>query len=75
MTKSLWVAEGVTSYYDRLLVKRAGLCTEAEYLAGGITYRRGADKGFHRAATGDTGAVLPDPRRVLVRRLDQGLSA
>lgn len=33
-TKSLWVAEGITSYYDRLIVRRAGLCSVAEYLAG-----------------------------------------
>ena len=34
LTKSLWLAEGVTSYYDRLLVRRAGLCSTAEYLEG-----------------------------------------
>jgi predicted metalloprotease with PDZ domain len=33
-TPSLWVAEGITSYYDRLLVRRAGLCSVDEYLAG-----------------------------------------
>ncbi|AMV40742.1 M61 family metallopeptidase [Planctomyces sp. SH-PL62] len=33
-TPSLWVAEGTTSYYDRLMVRRAGLCSLAEYLAG-----------------------------------------
>ena len=33
-TPSLWVAEGMTSYYDRLLVRRADLCTIEEYLAG-----------------------------------------
>jgi predicted metalloprotease with PDZ domain len=32
-TESLWVAEGVTSYYDDLLVHRAGLSTRKEYLA------------------------------------------
>ena len=31
-TRSLWVAEGVTFYYDDLLVHRAGLATRAEYL-------------------------------------------
>ncbi len=31
-TPSLWVAEGVTSYYDDLLVRRAGLSTRKEYL-------------------------------------------
>jgi predicted metalloprotease with PDZ domain len=31
-TKSLWVGEGVTSYYDDLLLKRAGLYTDEQYL-------------------------------------------
>lgn len=31
-TRLLWVAEGVTSYYDNLLVRRAGLMTDKEYL-------------------------------------------
>ena len=31
-TESLWVVEGVTSYYDDLLVHRAGLSTKEEYL-------------------------------------------
>lgn len=31
-TRSLWIAEGITSYYDDLLVRRAGLSTRAEYL-------------------------------------------
>lgn len=31
-TRSLWIAEGVTSYYDDLLLKRAGLLTEKQYL-------------------------------------------
>lgn len=30
-TKSLWIAEGVTSYYDDLLVRRAGLFDRKEY--------------------------------------------
>lgn len=29
---TLWIGEGVTSYYDDLLVKRSGLSTEKEYL-------------------------------------------
>lgn len=33
-TRSLWVAEGITSYYDRLIVRRAGLCSIKEYLQG-----------------------------------------
>lgn len=32
-TKLLWVAEGVTSYYDPLIQRRAGLITEKDYLA------------------------------------------
>lgn len=31
-TKSLWIAEGVTSYFDDLIIRRAGLYTVAEYL-------------------------------------------
>lgn len=31
-TPSLWVAEGVTSYYDDLMVRRAGISTDKEYL-------------------------------------------
>src|SRR5262249_50829696 len=31
-TRSLWIAEGVTSYYSDLLLERAGLRTRAEYL-------------------------------------------
>ena len=31
-TKLLWVAEGVTSYYQSLILRRAGLITDKEYL-------------------------------------------
>jgi predicted metalloprotease with PDZ domain len=31
-TKSLWVAEGITSYYDDLLIRRAGIFSVGEYL-------------------------------------------
>jgi len=31
-TRSLWVVEGITSYYTDLLPRRAGLTTDAEYL-------------------------------------------
>ena len=31
-TRSLWVVEGITDYYAELLVQRAGLSTQAEYL-------------------------------------------
>ena len=33
-TKLLWVAEGVTSYYQGLILRRAGLITDREFLAG-----------------------------------------
>jgi predicted metalloprotease with PDZ domain len=33
-TRSLWVAEGVTSYYGDLMVRRAGLTSDREYLDG-----------------------------------------
>lgn len=32
LTPSLWIAEGITSYYDDLLVRRAGLSSHTEYL-------------------------------------------
>ena len=32
LTPSLWIVEGITSYYDDLLQKRAGLLTEKQYL-------------------------------------------
>ncbi|MDZ4852199.1 MAG: hypothetical protein SGI77_23160 [Pirellulaceae bacterium] len=32
-TPELWIAEGITSYFDDLFVLRAGLATQAEYLA------------------------------------------
>ncbi|MDA4111071.1 MAG: hypothetical protein OK439_00925, partial [Thaumarchaeota archaeon] len=31
-SKSLWISEGVTSYYDDLLLRRAGIYSTAEYL-------------------------------------------
>jgi predicted metalloprotease with PDZ domain len=31
-TKSLWIAEGITSYYDDLVLRRAGIYTVPEYL-------------------------------------------
>jgi len=43
VTRSLWVAEGLTSYYGDLLVRRAGLCTTEEYLAGRAPGRPGAE--------------------------------
>ncbi len=34
-TRSLWVSEGFTDYYGLLAVRRAGLCTNDEYLGAG----------------------------------------
>ena len=31
-TKSLWIAEGITSYYESLCMIRAGVCTQKEFL-------------------------------------------
>jgi predicted metalloprotease with PDZ domain len=31
-TKSLWVVEGITTYYTELVIRRAGLCTDEEFL-------------------------------------------
>ena len=33
-TKLLWVAEGLTSYYEGILLRRAGLITDKEFLDG-----------------------------------------
>ncbi len=33
-TKLLWVAEGITDYYAELLLRRAGLVSESDYLSG-----------------------------------------
>ena len=30
-TTSLWIAEGITSYYDDLVLARSGICSEKEY--------------------------------------------
>ena len=35
LTKSLWVAEGLTSYYEGLMMRRGGLCSLAEYFQYG----------------------------------------
>lgn len=32
-TRSLWIAEGLTDYYGDLILRRAGITTDAEYLA------------------------------------------
>ncbi len=33
-TRLLWVAEGITSYYENILLRRAGLITDKEYTEG-----------------------------------------
>ena len=33
LVRDLWIVEGVTSYYDDLMVRRAGLMTQDEYLS------------------------------------------
>lgn len=33
-TKLLWVAEGITSYYQNIILVRAGLMTDEEYISG-----------------------------------------
>ncbi len=36
-TKSLWIAEGITSYYDDLILRRSGLYSAEEYLDSFVT--------------------------------------
>ena len=75
-TPSLWVAEGITSYYDRLLVRRAGLCSVEEYLAGDPpSPGSDADKTDqrHRAAPDHARPARAAAGGVVVRRLDQVL--
>lgn len=44
ITSSLWVAEGITSYYEKLLVRRSGLSTVSEML-GALSQAIGALQG------------------------------
>ena len=60
-TKSLWIAEGFTSYYGDLLLRRAGLCTTDEYLAG-RPRRAGADADD---PTNDIGRLQSTPGRLV----------
>lgn len=43
-TKSLWIAEGLTEYYGRLLVRRAGLSTREQYLGQEPSGKPGGDE-------------------------------
>ena len=60
VTKSLWIAEGLTSYYGDLLVRRAGLCTAKEYFGGGI-----GDPGDGEKAMGDIERLQETPGRAV----------
>lgn len=51
-TPSLWVAEGITSYYDDLLLRRAGLLSDDEYLrrmAENVTHIQARPGRFERS--------------------------
>ena len=64
-TTSLWIAEGFTDYYEHLLVRRAGLTTDAELIDGDrLRHPRSADDARPACAAG---------RDRLARRLDQVL--
>jgi predicted metalloprotease with PDZ domain len=43
-TRGLWVSEGFTSYYGRLILRRAGLTTTKEYLEGVATLLAGYEQ-------------------------------
>ena len=55
---SLWVAEGFTSYYGDLLTRRAGLMSDAEYVAGLSGDIRGVESAPGRLALPVTQASL-----------------
>jgi predicted metalloprotease with PDZ domain len=43
-TKLLWVAEGITSYYQDIILRRAGIITDKEFLAGAARSFEGLQK-------------------------------
>lgn len=43
-TKLLWVAEGITSYYENIILRRANLITDKEFLAGAARSFQGLQK-------------------------------
>ena len=43
-TKLLWVAEGITNYYQDIILRRAGLITDKEFLAGAAMSFQGLQK-------------------------------
>ena len=49
-TKSLWVAEGLTQYYGRLICRRAGLESRESYLAGDPATKPGEESPTEIAA-------------------------
>ena len=62
VTKGLWVAEGVTDYYGRLMVRRANLNTVEEYLAGRPRGRGGPDA---EGPSGDVAVLQTTPGRLV----------
>ena len=62
-TDLLWFCEGTTSYYDELILVRAGLETPAAYL------KNIAEVDLSEARP--AGRARSEPRRVVVRRVDQ----
>ncbi|MFO0950623.1 MAG: PDZ domain-containing protein [Isosphaeraceae bacterium] len=62
-TRSLWVAEGLTDYFGRLLVRRAGLNSVDEYLAGRPRGRSGGGDGDE--PVGDFGRLQTTPGRLV----------
>ena len=64
-TRLLWAVEGFTSYYDDLMLTRAGLLTEPQYLT--------ALAKTLTTVTQRSGAAQAKRGRKLVRRMDQVL--
>ncbi len=70
-TRNLWVAEGITSYYDDLICKRAGIYSQKDYLtalSGGInTQQRTPGRKVTSAAQASfDGWLTPDDSRNVV---------
>ncbi len=66
-TRLLWIFEGFTSYYDDLILCRAGTIDPATYLK---TLQRAV-----RSVAGRTGQATAERRRIQLRCLDQVLPA
>ncbi len=75
-TRSLWIAEGITSYYDRLLVRRAGLCTRRRVPGRRPALARLRRRRSRRTTSSgfrDARPAGPAAGGFVVRRLDQVL--